>query len=360
MKWRMDLLIYRIFLYGVRIGITVRRIDPPFIDNEEEEDVVGDEDGSEDVVDGGGTTRHGRNQDRQRYLQNKQVTITYDQSITYRIIPGKEADIEDIVSTPFNNISRRRIYLELLRNGGNDAFAALVEVKEPKLPSIDEDTDDDGGGGDKDVSTGGAVLAIIIGVGSTVVFILIIGGAYWWWNQKKKKQQYDSSQPSRDPSYPNNVQVGVTARDEVSTLVDPESRNGIINNAASLAGYGTQSIGTVDYDYVKVYGGGTGDKSVSTAGGTIGDATRQTRFSNADSSQYTGTMMMNGPGGASMYMEEPSFQEHLRRSEAPQIREEIVDVLAPPGRLGIVIDTPNDGAPVIHNLKDTCSIADQL
>lgn len=378
-------------LYGVKVSITIRRIDPPYVDpNELVENGNGSGDGNENGNGGDdGSTRHARHL---RQLQTKQVTITYDQSISYRILStatNQSPNIGDIAITPFNNISRRRNYRDILKNGGNDAFENLVEIKEPKLPVQDDpnNNNNDDGLNQNDVGTRGAVVAIIIGVGSTVVFILIIGGAYWWWNKNKKKnQQYDASHAqSGSGSYPNNVQVNGTARDEVSTLVDPESRNGIINNAASLAGYGTQSIGTVDYDYVKAYGGGTGDKSVSTAGGTIGDATRQTRYSTTDSSQYTGTMLSNqmnalhaaggggrggggnsaiGGGPAAMYMEEPSFQEHLRNTAAAastsQIREEIVDVFAPPGRLGIVIDTPNDGAPVIHNLKDTCPIADQL
>jgi C-terminal processing protease CtpA/Prc len=33
---------------------------------------------------------------------------------------------------------------------------------------------------------------------------------------------------------------------------------------------------------------------------------------------------------------------------------------APPGKLGVVIDTPDDGAPVVHAVKDSSVIADQI
>jgi len=35
-------------------------------------------------------------------------------------------------------------------------------------------------------------------------------------------------------------------------------------------------------------------------------------------------------------------------------------VWAPPGKLGVVFDTPNDGSPVVHAIKDSSPIADKL
>ena len=40
--------------------------------------------------------------------------------------------------------------------------------------------------------------------------------------------------------------------------------------------------------------------------------------------------------------------------------EEILHIFAPPGKLGVVIDTPDDGAPVVHAVKDTSVIADRI
>jgi C-terminal processing protease CtpA/Prc len=41
-------------------------------------------------------------------------------------------------------------------------------------------------------------------------------------------------------------------------------------------------------------------------------------------------------------------------------REQVIVVEAPAGKLGVVIDTPDDGAPVVHAVKDTSVIADQI
>jgi len=40
--------------------------------------------------------------------------------------------------------------------------------------------------------------------------------------------------------------------------------------------------------------------------------------------------------------------------------EELLTIYAPAGKLGIVIDSPDDGAPVIHNVKETSPIADKV
>jgi C-terminal processing protease CtpA/Prc len=42
------------------------------------------------------------------------------------------------------------------------------------------------------------------------------------------------------------------------------------------------------------------------------------------------------------------------------IQEQVIDIIAPAGKLGVVIDTPDDGAPVVHAVKDTSVIADQI
>ena len=37
-----------------------------------------------------------------------------------------------------------------------------------------------------------------------------------------------------------------------------------------------------------------------------------------------------------------------------------MEIIAPSGKLGVVIDTPDDGAPVVHAVKDSSVIADQI
>jgi PDZ domain-containing secreted protein len=115
----------------------------------------------------------------------------------------------------------------------------------------------------------------------------------------------------------------------------------------------------MDPDYVGIYSGGNVDDPsiVSSVGGTIGSNTQKSKFSAMGSVLTPG---MNA-GAQSIYTEdEQSFEDHLRNRRQNVQREEYFDIFAPGGKLGVVIDTPNSGAPIVHNIKDTCPIADQL
>ena len=50
----------------------------------------------------------------------------------------------------------------------------------------------------------------------------------------------------------------------------------------------------------------------------------------------------------------------FRDPNAVTTKEVFLDIYAPPGKLGVVIDTPDDGAPVVHAIKDSSVIADKL
>jgi len=102
----------------------------------------------------------------------------------------------------------------------------------------------------------------------------------------------------------------------------------------------------VDYDYSKAYGGGGDTSVVSSAGGTFGDNTRQSTGDVA-----TATVAARAALGAS-FDSESGF--------ATNVKEEVLLIDAPPGKLGVVIDTPDDGAPVVHAVKDSSVIADQI
>jgi C-terminal processing protease CtpA/Prc len=55
-----------------------------------------------------------------------------------------------------------------------------------------------------------------------------------------------------------------------------------------------------------------------------------------------------------------SFDSEGQYEKDPSIKEEIIEIFAPAGKLGVVIDTPDDGAPVVHAVKDSSIIAHQI
>jgi len=105
------------------------------------------------------------------------------------------------------------------------------------------------------------------------------------------------------------------------------------------------SVATVDYDYSKAYGGGGDTSVVSSVGGTLGSQTAAT-----------------APGAGvvdASFSDDASFDAHYQDPNA-SVKEVALEVWAPPGKLGVVIDTPNDGPPVVHAIKDSSPIADKL
>jgi PDZ domain len=94
---------------------------------------------------------------------------------------------------------------------------------------------------------------------------------------------------------------------------------------------------------------------VSSVGGTLGDATRQTA-----GDVLAGSAAARAALGASF--DDPRSGGGGRRmgggGAAPAMaRDEVIVIDAPAGKLGVVIDTPDDGAPVVHAVKDTSVIA---
>jgi membrane-associated protease RseP (regulator of RpoE activity) len=114
------------------------------------------------------------------------------------------------------------------------------------------------------------------------------------------------------------------------------------------------SVATVDYDYSKAYGGG-GDTSVSSAGGTFGSHTQG--FSALDPAKAAATGATLGAAGS--FSDTDSFEAHYRDPNA-NVKEELIEIFAPAGKLGVVIDTPDDGAPVVHAVKDSSAIANKI
>ena len=58
------------------------------------------------------------------------------------------------------------------------------------------------------------------------------------------------------------------------------------------------------------------------------------------------------------YGEDGTYENQFR--PGAKVKEEILTIFAPPGKLGVVIDTPDDGAPLVHAVKDTSVVVDKV
>jgi hypothetical protein len=72
------------------------------------------------------------------------------------------------------------------------------------------------------------------------------------------------------------------------------------------------------------------------------------------SSANSASMSKFGRVGDNLFADDGSFEQQFVDPE------ERFDVVAPAGKLGMVIDTPNGGVPVVHAIKETSVLADQV
>jgi len=148
------------------------------------------------------------------------------------------------------------------------------------------------------------------------------------------------------------------------------------------------SIPTMDSDYKQ-----SGNYSLSDAGGTIGTQNQSlTNFSHAASSAFGSSLSPSAFGGGgdgsslgghnyhynhnhielqlspnndgTIQQSPHNPRQQSRQSTNQQesrVQEEFLEIYAPSGKLGLVIDTPHtSNAPVVHAIKDTCPIRNEI
>ena len=134
------------------------------------------------------------------------------------------------------------------------------------------------------------------------------------------------------------------------------------------------SIPTLDSDYNNIQ---SANYSLSDAGGTIGSQNQQSlsNFSQAASalgfaspgapSSRTGNHLGYASPGSALYSNYNNTNDY-GQSPSPYMNnrkrhDEMLEIYAPKGKLGLVIDTPSSSAtPIVHAIKDTCPIRDEI
>jgi len=283
--------------------------------------------------------REGEKLQRQLQLQEG-VVITYNQVVSYSNAGDVELSEEYLAKSPFAFPEQRDNYVKALQSS-NDPGLERVDVSSPvmfaneivptnapittKQPQPSEDPE----------PKSGLSMPAIIGIACGGGALLIIGILFCiYCKAQKPTGESDMEEPP-----PSKISI---KEDEVSTLAGPSI-------AGNPAGFGDRSVGTVDYDYSKAYG--NGEHSVSDAGGTFGSNTQNNLFP-----------MNAGATGAALgpYGDDGSYENHFQNSTEAKVKEEILTIFAPPGKLGVVIDTPDDGAPVVHAVKETSVVFDKV
>lgn len=253
---------------------------------------------------------------RGRGLQTDSVEVTYEQITTYSTT-NPSLTLDEVLQMPLMDKTKQDEYIAALKR--LNGYVSLTAVSTISLPS-------DGGNDDAvdpdrpDTGSSFPVWAIIViaVVGGAVLLICLGPFVY------RKCCRSNNSEFSHG-----NVQ---------QSGLGPPGSSRPFNT-------GEETVGTTDYDYSKAYAVSS-NFSLSDAGGTLGSRTQQSAMD-----------PMPQSGNNTIFSEDLTYNEAAYDGSG---REEMIDVYAPAGKLGVVIDTPNNGAPIVHAVKESSPIADKI
>lgn len=247
------------------------------------------------------------------------------------------------VQEAFNSKEERDSYIARLKEK-NDEFANLISVSllvDGEVP-VEETVE----------LNNSSKLGIIIGAAvGGAVGLALAAFIFSRWGQKYQGaggKQVNAETALSTYDTPNRIQteILVDRQDDVSTLGDPVFTGGFNMNMGDRDER-TASVAD-DYDYAKEY--------------LLGQQTRErvTSVDSGPSGKTSGTFSRvgSGPMTSSVFADDASFEQQYEDDELPEDKK--FEVHVPPGKLGMVIDTPNGGVPIVHAIKPESILADKV
>jgi hypothetical protein len=151
---------------------------------------------------------------------------------------------------------------------------------------------------------------------------------------------------------------------DISTIGAPEvgGQTMFVGHFGQEGDQGTGDDPVVEYNFGLAYGGAGDLPSVSSAGGTkaspatpaLGDILMEVDNhprDNSDSEEIS--QISSVKEDLSLFRGDDSFDRMYGEDER-------IDVVAPAGKLGVVIDTPMNGVPKVHAIKESSVLADRV
>jgi len=286
-----------------------------------------------------------------RKLQATPLQITFDVQVTFRS-ESRGLDISKLVGAAFFTAEDRVRYLDDLQKSGNRVFSTINSVRVEINGVPQEETFES----EEPPNT---LIFIVMGaVGGAVAVAIVVLLSYLYLrrttSRRKKSNTVATKSISENPER-TNTDIFVEPQDEISTLGDPTYVVGMTMGTVEKDDTVAPSIVSGDYDYAKNYGARpTMPPSVSDSGrasnllGSI-DGSGRGEGSSADLSAF-GLAKMD----SSLFSDDVSFEQQFTDLETR------IEIVAPAGKLGMVIDTPHAAVPVVHAIKETSVLADKV
>lgn len=261
--------------------------------------------------------------------------------------------MKGVIAQVFDTEKERVDFLETLQLNDSDTFSTInemeIEIDDERINVAKK--------------SGPIPNWVYVAAGSSAGLVLVFFVIIFLVRRRRDGSSYAVHEFDEEPDPPMGPNVIAIEEDQdISTLGDPIGPTGGNMFAAAVA-FGQQeepsneSTMSAGFDFKMAYGGTGGDMpSVSSAEGT--KSAEGTRALADDLSQEDSRFRANSeesskippdPNAENMnYFEEDNSFDRMFDGE-----EEEIHVIAPPGKLGVVIDTPLNGIPVVHAIKDT-------
>lgn len=254
--------------------------------------------------------------------------------------------MQESISTAFDTMKKRKDFIVALQNQDttfNRINEVEVKVDDKKVSII----------GPKSKSwiyIGAGIGAAFMGV---TIFFLISH------RLRKSKRKPFPPEP-KNPIKNEFIEVSEMDDNDISTMgpVDVGGGNmfGTFNDDAQ-----NESMLSAGYDYKMRYGGAGDMPSVSSAGGTksafgpyaLADDLTQDGGSRVRMDSEDVSNVSQVQEDLSLFQEDDSFDRMYGEDER-------IDVIAPPGKLGVVIDNPTNSVPMVHAIKETSVLSDRV
>lgn len=277
------------------------------------------------------------------------LQITLDAAVTFRSANTYD-DIVPLIGGTFNSDVERALYVNSLKESGVSSFSSINTVQ----VFVNGEAPEEEKGMVPANEKKNLSIFIIVGAAAGGVAVLILAGLFVC-RKKKSTGALKGTLPFHDSQKTSPTNAGLLSQDiivdnqdDISTLEDPTYAGGMMHMAGgSVYKDDTLTVtNSVDYDYTKAYGA----MSPNNDNSLLGPAPDLDPPAVSSSSSEFGIDMLN----SSLFSAETSFEEQFSEME------DRIEVMAPAGKLGMVIDTPAGGVPIVHAIKESSVLAKQV
>jgi hypothetical protein len=280
-----------------------------------------------------------RGRGRGRALQEQEpllpLQIIFDVAVSFRSL-GQDYDAVEMVGDAFNSDEDRAAYTLRLRQTLNAAFSDVTQVEllvEGVAPQEDIP---------KPNGSSGSNVWVVVGATAGGSLVILLAGLFvmrtFGGGGSKGNNQGPHTASMTEVRMGVSTEIAVDRQDDISTLGDPGmyGGGGMVMGSSLPRDERTASLGD-DYDYARYLAAAPGG-----AGQSVAES--RSRLTSTDSGRGS-SKVIGGPMANTVFSDDESFEQQYSTAE------DKFEVTVPPGKLGMVIDTPNGGVPVVHAIK---------